>query len=284
MAIAALFFSLMSVCVKLAGDRLPASEIVMARGVVTLAMSYAWLKWARVEPWGTNRRLLLLRGALGFCGLFCYYYAVTELPLADATVIQYTNPVLTALLAAFLLAEPIRRRDLVLSLVSLLGVVLVAQPAFLFGANARLPLGTVLVALGGSIASALAYITVRKLRGLEDPLVIVFYFPIVAVPATVPFLVTEAVWPTPSEWLLLLAVGVTTQIAQVYMTRGLHLESAGRATAMTYLQVAFAYAFGLVLFAEMPNGLSLTGALFVMASALVVARRDAPRQAGPPSP
>jgi drug/metabolite transporter (DMT)-like permease len=95
-------------------------------------------------------------------------------------VIQYTNPVFTALLAALFLAEHIRPRDLGLVILSLGGVVLMARPAFLFGG----PVGTgpvaVAVALAGAVLSAGAYVTVRRLGRTEDPVVIVFYFALVA--------------------------------------------------------------------------------------------------------
>jgi drug/metabolite transporter (DMT)-like permease len=64
MAVGAFWFSVMSVLVKLAGQRLPSMEIVFFRGLLTLAMSYAIVKRARIEPvLGTNRRLLLQRGS-----------------------------------------------------------------------------------------------------------------------------------------------------------------------------------------------------------------------------
>ena len=59
-------------------------------------------------------------------------------------------------------------------------------------------------------------------------------------PLAAPVAAADFVWPTATGWLLLGAIGIVTQIAQIYMTRGLHLEPAGRATAVSYLQVVFA--------------------------------------------
>ncbi|MEZ4271836.1 MAG: DMT family transporter [Myxococcota bacterium] len=267
----AFFFSLMSLCVKLAGSRLPSFEMVLARGIVTLVLSYIALKRAGTPLWGNRRGLLVLRGLLGFVGLSSFYYAITELPLADATVIQYTNPVITAVLAAWLLRERIHPLLVAALAMSLGGVVLVAQPGFVFGGVPLLDPMAVGVALLGATASACAYVTVRKLSTSEDSLVIVFYFPFVAVPLTLPFVWSTFLWPTPGEWLLLLGLGITTQIAQVTMTRGLALLPAGPATTIGCLQIVFATFLGWVFFAEIPQGWAVLGAILVICSTVVIA-------------
>jgi len=272
MVIGAFFFSVMSALVKLAGRHIPSQELVLARGVVTLVLSYLALVRLRVPIWGNHKGWLVARGLAGFGALSCYYYAVTSLPLADAAVIQYTNPIFTAILAALFLRERLRRIDVLGAIASLAGVVLVARPSFLFGGASLDPLA-VGVALCGAILSAVAYVIIRGLRGTEHEMVVVFYFPLVAVPASIPAAIPGAVWPTPLEWLIVLGIGVVTQIAQVYMTRGLHLEPAGRATSMSYLQVVFAYAWGVLVFAEYPNVTSVLGGALVLASTLIVARR-----------
>jgi drug/metabolite transporter (DMT)-like permease len=268
---AALACSVMSALVKLAGQRLPTGEIVLARGVVTLAISAWWLRKARIGFWGTRKGLLLLRGLFGFGGLSCYFYAVTHLPLADATVLHFTNPVLSAVFAALILRERFGRAEALGALACLAGVVAIARPSFLFGAS---PLDgvAVAIALAGATFAAGAYVTIRSLRGSDDPRVIVFYYPLVAVPAALPWAIPTWIWPTPREWLVLAAIGVATQIGQVQMTRALHLESTARATTISYTQVLFAFAFGLALFGEAPTLASVLGALAIAAGVIGVAR------------
>ena len=114
MAAGAFWFSLMGLLVKAAGQRVPVMEIVLARAIVSLALSYVMLRRARVAVWGNHPRLLLLRGGLGFVALACLYYAVVHLPLAEATMVQYTSPVFTALFAAWLLRERMTGREIVM--------------------------------------------------------------------------------------------------------------------------------------------------------------------------
>ena len=272
MALGAFSFSVMSLLVKQAGERLPSQEIVLARAVITLLLSWWAVRRAGVGLWGTERKLLLFRGVVGFLALACFYHSVVHLPLADATVIQYTNPVFAAILAAAVLGERVRRREALSVLVSLVGVVMVTRPSFLFGAAAqRIQPLDVGIGLAGAVFSAVAYVTIRRLRA-EHPMVIVFYFTLVSVIGSLPAAFHDAVWPTPVEWLILLGVGVTTQIGQVSLTRGLRLERAGKATAVAYLQVVFAALWGALFFAEIPDAGTLLGTALVIGSTLVVAR------------
>jgi drug/metabolite transporter (DMT)-like permease len=272
MAVGAFWFSVMSLLVKVAGQRIPSQQVVLVRGVVTLALSYAMVRRAGVSPWGHDRIRLAMRGFLGFVGLSCFYFSLAHLPIAEATVFQYMNPVFTALLAGWLLGEGMGRREVVCVALSLLGVAMVTQPSFLFGGGTRLNPLYVAIALTGALGSAGAYVTIRRLTG-EHPLVIVFYLPLVTVPATLPMVGAMAVWPTPLEWLVLAGVGVATQIAQVYMTRGLQMERAGRATAVGYLQIVFAALWGALFFGEFPDGWSILGVLLIVGSMLALVWR-----------
>jgi drug/metabolite transporter (DMT)-like permease len=199
---------------------------------------------------------------------------VVHIPLADATVIHYTNPVYTALLAAWFLRERLHPRTMICVVASLVGVLLIARPSFMLGGMAVQTIEPkyYAAALAAAVLSAGAYVVVRKLGGSEDPLVVVFYFPLVTVPLVLPLVVMDWVWPTPVEWLLLIGVGVTTQVAQVFLTRGLVLEPAGKAMSVAYIQIIFAAIWGALFFAELPDGWSLAGALVVITSTLTLAR------------
>ncbi len=273
MVLAAFFFSLMALLVKIAGQRLSSAQLVLARSIVGVVLSYWMLKRAKIPAWGQRKGLLLFRGLSGFAALLCFFYALTQLPLAETTVIVYISPALTALLAALFLKETLRPNEIVGLVLSLVGVVFVAQPSFLFGSGASsLNLFAVGIAVIGAVFSSTAYVSVRKLRETEHHLVVVFYFPLVATPASIPLMIPEALWPTPLEWGMLLGIGVFTQIAQVYLTKGLHIEKAGRALSMSYIQIIFAALWGFMFFSEIPNGFSVLGALLVVAGTLVVAR------------
>ena len=91
--------------------------------------------------------------------------------------------------------------------------------------------------------------------------------------ASVPIVIPDVLWPTPVEWCLLLGIGVLTQIAQIYLTKSLNLETATRAMSVSYVQILFAVLWGILFFGEMPNGFSIVGAILVVAGTLAVSRR-----------
>jgi drug/metabolite transporter (DMT)-like permease len=280
MVASALAFSLMGVCVKALGGRLPVAEVVLARSVVSLLISWWMLRRAGLNPWGQRRGLLVGRGILGTAGLYCVYLALIGLPLAVATVLQYLHPTFTALLAWPLLAERPGWRVWGAVLLGFLGVAVLAAPGGFgaaAGASAGLPAVPLLFALAGALLSALAYVSVRALRSSEHPLVVVFYFPLMALPLSLPLVLLQPVAPTAAEFGWLLGVGVFTQLGQIALTYGLMGMAAARATAISYVQVPLAALWGVWWFGEaVPARAGLSALLVLLATLLSLRARPAP--------
>jgi drug/metabolite transporter (DMT)-like permease len=274
LVLSALSFSLMAVCVKGVGQRIPLAEVVLARGVVSLSLSWGLLRRAGLSPWGTRRGLLALRGVLGTVALIFVYAAVTWLPLAAATVMHYIYPIFTALFAWWLLGERVPPKLGLAALVGWLGVLVVARPGLLTAGPlapgaAALPLVGVLMAITGALLTSLAYVSVRSLGRSEHPLVIVFWFPLVAIPMSLPWMLHHPVLPTPPELLGLLGVGLFTQLGQIGLTQGLTRLPAAQATAIGYVQVAFAALWGRLFFGEALDGWTAAGAALILAATLL---------------
>ena len=267
----AFWFSLSSVLVKSLGDRLPVEEIVLGRAVVGLVLCMYLLRGSGASSLGVNRKLLLLRGLLGFVGLYCMFSAFVHLPLADAVVLFYVNPVFAALLGFFLLGERFGAKSASCVALSLTGVMLVARPSFLFGAGEQLDPHYVAVALLGAVASACVYVLMRRLSRDEHPMVIVLYLYLVTAPLALLLSLPHWIWPQGIEWLMLVGIGTATQFAQVNLTKALTLEPVGRATATGNVQVVFAACWGVLIFGEIPDPLRLTGAACVIAGTVLLA-------------
>ena len=274
MAAGALFFSAMSALVKLAGAHIPVMEIVLARSLVVGFIASVSLAHDRVplaDLLGKERGLLVLRGLLGFAALTCVYEAVVRLPLADATVIQFTSPVFTAVIAAAVLGERLGWKEYALVTLGLGGVVLVARPTALFGAGAALDPVGVGIATAGAVLSAGAYVSVRRLRA-ERPMVIVLWFAVISALLSGPLVMRDPVWPDWRGAGVLFGVGVTTYLGQISITWGLRLERAGRALSVGYLQILFAATWGWLLFSEVPDLWVAAGAGIILGSTILMVR------------
>lgn len=274
MLFSALCFALMSGCVKAAHLRgIPVLEILAARALISSCLSYIDIRRKRISPWGNNKPLLIARGVVGTIALLCIFYAVTILPLADATLLQYFYPVFTSILAFFLLKEKISKSTILCIVLSLIGLFIMVRPEFIFGSmfqeSEPLSLLGVSIALGGALGTGLAYVLVRQLSATENPSVIIFYFPFVALPVSCLLLGDDFVLPRGISWILLLLVGVFTQIAQLCLTIAIKHEKAARATAFSYVQVVFSALIGWMFFSEVPTVRTFLGALFIIGGAMI---------------
>ena len=272
MMISALAFALMGSLVKLAGEMaIPLLQIIFVRAVISAVLSLWDLRRVGVNPLGHRRGLLLARGLSGFLALMGVFYALMHLPLAQATVLQYLHPVFTALLAFIFLLERPSAATVLCVLLSLIGLGCMVSPYWASTEPAGLSHVALLAGLGGALGSGVAYTLVRKLAATEHPSVIVLYFPLVCVPATLLLGAGDFIWPSQIGWLTLLGVGCFTQLGQISLTKAMQTDSASRATSLSYLQIVFAAGLGWLLFKEVPATATVVGAAFILLGALISA-------------
>ena len=262
MLVAGIFFSLMNVGVKYL-DNIPAIEIVFFRSLVTLVISAIMIKRLGISFLGNNKVVLLLRGFFGVIALSLYFLCLQNMPLASAVTIMQLSPIFTTILAIFILRERVKLPQWAFFLISFLGVALIK------GFDPDMPLLYFVLAIFSAFISALAYNMVRKLKDSDHPLVVVFYFPLVAMP--VAGLMTYFVWvqPEPIEWLILIGIGIATQIAQVNMTKALQMEEVGKVSIVRYLTIVYAIIIGYVFFKDDYGWITLLGISFVVFGVLL---------------
>ncbi|CAG22932.1 DMT family transporter [Photobacterium profundum] len=270
MLMSAIAFALMSSCVKLVSTYgIPVFEIVAARAVVSLIISYADIKRKRISVWGNNKKLLIARGVAGSLALICVYFAVATLPLAEATILQYLHPVFTALLALVFLRERIQLSTIICIVFCIVGLLVMVSPGLTFDSTAALPWLSVTAALLGALGSAIAYVIVKRLSSSEDSSVIIFYFPLIALPLSVLFLGNDFVMPDTEALLLLLFVGISTQVGQIGLTKAMQTEVASKATAYSYVQVVFSIILGWLFFSEIPSIWTWAGGTLIIIGAFI---------------
>jgi len=270
MLLSALGFALMAACVKeVSGLGIPVLEIVAARAVVSGVISYADIKRKNISIWGNNKTLLIARGTVGSFALMFVYYAVTTLPLAEATVLQYLHPVFTAVLALFFLKEVIQRSTIACIVISLIGLFIIIQPNLALESGVQYPWISIGAGVLGALGSAIAYIIIKKLTKTDDSSVIIFYFPLVALPISMIMLGSDFVVPSLAATGLLILVGIFTQVGQVGLTKALNSADASKATAYSYVQVLFSVFIGWAYFSEVPVITTIIGGSLIMLGALI---------------
>jgi drug/metabolite transporter (DMT)-like permease len=275
MLMASLSFGLMNVSVKFV-HQMPVSEVVFFRAVVQILLSVVILLQLKQSPWGKNPKLLGLRGLFGSIGLFCYFYTLQVMPLGNAIVIHYLSPILTTLVAVSLGDEKNHPLSYLFFAICLMGVVVVN------GVSQDVTLAGVIAGLGGALFSAFAYNTIRRLKNLENPNVVVFYFPLITLPLSllVGGLYDDAWrWPVGIEWVWLLMTGVTTQLGQFFMTRAYQSDKASNVSAISYAGILWGAGFGVFLFDEHYQWVQYAGMGLVLLGMLLNVRINLRREA-----
>lgn len=262
MLLATLLFTCMNVLVKLI-PHIPAIEIIFFRSLISLVLSFAILQSQKVPVLGNNKKLLLLRGAAGALALVCYFITLQNIPLASAVTLQYLSPVFTAVLGIFLVKEKVKPLQFLFFGLAFAGVLLVK------GFDPRVDTLYLFLGIGAGFFAGLAYNIIRKLNTTEHPLVIVFYFPLVTIPLTLVYVVTNWVQPQGIEWVYLLLIGLLTQFAQYFMTMAYQQEELSKVASLNYIGILYAIGFGYLIFDETFHPLTYVGMLLVLAGVIL---------------
>ncbi|RBP68242.1 EamA domain-containing membrane protein RarD [Alkalibaculum bacchi] len=261
MLASSLFFALMAAAVKFAGD-IPTMEKVFFRNIVGVVVSaHAIIKSGEGFK-GNNTNYLSYRAILGFLGVVFYFYALGNLPLADAVVLNQINPFFVIIFAVLFLGEKIKKLQIGAIVLALVGVVFVSQPQFDY---------TVIPAIAGllsAIFAASAYTMIRYLSKTDTSNAIVFYFTGISTLLTIPFMFFGGfVMPTLFDFIVLLTVGIFATFAQYFMTIAYSYAPAGDLSIYSYGNTVFSIFIGISIWSEIPNYLSMIGVTLILIGA-----------------
>jgi len=277
MLLAAASFALMNTLAR--GLRaLPWPLLAFSRGLLGLiaALTIARLRGASLRV--ANRPIMWRRSLFGTTGMVCTFYALTHMPLSDATALLNTTPLWIALIAWWTLGERPSRAVIAALCVASAGVALIERPGVAAGQ------WTGLVALGAGAAGAVAMVSLRRLSG-ETPEAVVVHFSAVA--AGVMGVLSGLWWwrhgapqgITAAMGAGVLAMGLSATVGQLAMTRAYALDQAARVGAVGWMQVVFALGLDAAVFARLPGAYGRAGiGLLLCAGALLV--REARRARG----
>ena len=258
----------------------PAPFINLMRYLSVISIAFAMLlRHGDLRIWrAPQKRLLLLRGAMLATVATCFMTALIWMPLAEATAIYFTAPLLMVALSPWMLGEQVPRSRWLAVGTGFAGMLLIVRP------GGDLPwLGTLLMAVS-AFCYAIFQLLTRRLAGLVASPVQYAYTALVclvvtAVPA--PFFL-PAERPAAGVVLLLLAGGVCSGLAQWLLLAAFARVEAATLAPLNYFQLLLAMAFSTFWFHRPPDGWAMAGMALIVAAGLYLARR--PMKNGGPIP
>lgn len=252
-------------------QKYPGHELVLARSVVSLAISLFVIKQRKIPVFGNNKKWLIIRGISGTIALTIFFYTIHYLPLAIASTIQYLAPIFTVILAMIILKEKVKALQWFFIGLSFSGVALIALDKLTEVNTGPDEISFFWLGMGiiAAVFSGLAYTAIIKLKSTDAPITIVLYFPMIALPIMVLLCFHSFTMPQGIEWFILLLIGIFTQFAQILMTRALHLGTASTITPFQYLGAIYAFLIGYFVFDETLSLIVNIGICLVISGVIV---------------
>ena len=272
----AVMFATTAVFVKL--SKTPAVMLILIRFSTQLLFTLCVAMYAKAPVLGApeTRKLLLIRAALGSAGLIMKFYSYKLIPIAEATVLTYTSPILASICACLFLKEPFGWFESTLLSLTLSGVILITDPVELASAVQNNPdapshiVGCIL-AMGVSLCSAVIAVLLRKLKNTHWSVPVVWHGAMGFILSFVAVAVTgEFVWiSTWSEAGYCTGIAVFGYLASVLLTRALQLTTANTATLIRSSEVAFSEVYQVCVFNEMVTLLGGLGTACISCSVIL---------------
>ncbi len=270
-------FVAMQSFIKAAGD-VPAGQIVFFRSFFAILPLLAFMAWHHelATAWKTKRPLgHFWRGLIGTFSMGLGFFALTRLPLPEAIVLNYAQPLLVVVFSALFLGENVRLYRWSAVVVGLIGVIIVSWPklSVVGGMNDREFVG-VLAAFGAAAMSAVAMLLIRNLVGTEKSATIVLWFSISASGLALLTLPFGWIWLSPAQTVFLVLAGFCGGIAQIFMTEAYRYGEASTVATFEYTSLILGILIGFFVFHDVPTLHMILGGLIVVGSGLFIVWRE----------
>ena len=269
-----LFLAGMGACVKYLGSDIPAGQTIFFRGVISMAVVaiVAWrgegLHLLKTRNWRAHAG----RSLAGTLSMFCWFTALTMLPLAEMTAISFTIPLFLTVLAMLFLGERIHWYRWTALGIGFAGVLVIVGPQLTLAGGSALGAG---IGLTAAITAAFALMFLRRMSTHEHVLTITFYFFL----TSAAFAVLTALFggwpaPTPLQWFMIGLTGIFGVLGQLTMSYSYRYAEASLVAPIDYVNMLVAVAIGFYLFGEVPHVSTWIGAPLVIAAGGIILWRE----------
>lgn len=263
--LSAVCFTGMNACVRLSGE-LPSIQKSFFRNAVAAVFAAAMLVKNRT-PLKIQRgcgAAMLMRAACGTAGVFCNFYAVDHLALADASMLNKLSPFFAVIFSIIILKEKTSPIQVAAVIIAFIGSLFIIRPTF-----SNMELIPSLIGFTGGMGAGAAYTFVRymKQRG-EKSAVIVFCFSVFSCLAALPIMLADFAPMLSKQLGFLLLTGLFAAGGQFAITAAYSLAPAKEVSVFDYSQVIFSAAAGYFIFGQTPVPLSIIGYVIIISSAV----------------
>lgn len=260
------FFVSMGMLVKILGPDMPSHQIVFYRNILAAIIIFPMLMrgsgWREFKT--TRINMHLLRSTSGVLAMFCFFYALANIELADAMLLKLTGPLFIPIIAIFWIKEHVSVQTVGAILVGFAGVVVFLNP------TGEIQLAALVGLIGGALA-AFAKVTIRKMSDTESTTRIIFYFALFgALISAVPALATELHIPTGQQWAYLILLGAVGTCGQFCLTQAYRLAPASQVGPFTYSSLLWASLAGWLVWREVPSLQTLLGGALIISAGLIL--------------
>jgi len=267
MCISAFLFALMASCVKMVGSDISIFEKLFFRNAVTVAVVFFSVSKMNlsIKPKSKkNFKFIVYRSLSGLAGAVCFFYAISNMSLADSTMLNKLSPFFVMIFACIFLKEKFYKVQLIPLILIMVGALLVIKPTFNVG------IYPALIGFSSAIFSGGAYTLVRYLRTMEEPNTIVLWFAIISLILLFPpMIISGFVTPNTRQLILLLGSGVFAAAGLVAISYAYKYAPANEISIYQYLTIIFAAIIGFIVLGEVPDTASILGGFFIIGAAFI---------------
>ena len=261
----ALSFAFMSLFIKLSGD-IPTLQKSFFRNFVAALVAFAMLK-KNHTPLKCSKesfKYVFGRAFFGTVGIFCNFYGVDHLNIADASMLNKLSPFFAIIFSFFILKEKVANYQIGCLLTAIIGAMFILKPS----GSAMLSVPA-LIAMVGGMGAGMAYTLLRKATGMgvKGPF-IVFFFSVFSCLCSLPYCIFNYTHMEPIQCFYLFMTGVAATFGQFFITAA--YSHAKELSVYDYSNVIFAGILGFIILGEVPDVFSYIGCVLIIAPAVIM--------------
>lgn len=269
MLFAALSFALMNVIIRYSSDALHAFQMAFFRNLFGLMFMLPWLISNGIRALRTGRHgLYTLRAILGLISMLCWFWSLTQLPLAKAVALSFTVPIFVTIGAVLFLSERIYMRRVVAVITGFTGTLIILRPE-LDG-----DLVPSLVVLFSAMTMAASVLIIKRLSDTESANAIVLYMVLMITPLSLPTAISVWTWPDSTHWMLMIALGGMGTLGHLAFTHALKLTEVSVVMPVDFMRLPFTMIFAWLLFNQSVDRYTVIGGIIVFISTAYISHRE----------